>query len=720
MRKSLDFRTSLWIMAAVSLVVVAITFVVTTEICKSRSAAFIDAEINYFKDQCARYDDAAAESETKSLVRIADKVREFRRDLFSGGASATEADLEEFIVHQRLTGVIVTDDETGEVMRYVGVSDVVFDDWSVVLSYVSGVKTALNRCCTERFSPDNGYCYDYAAVGRADKKGIILCWLRQEEASVEGTATSIRTTLTGYNDTSNVLVVVTDGTGVIASNAAEYIGQPTSECVFTAGTDKPYGTLSRVKNGASVYYGMRAKTKNYYVYVFYPSRDVYSLRSSSLIVVLLLTASVFLAFMIMIYRMEQNRAAAEKAREAEYAAALAESADRATRANNAKTDFLRRMSHDLRTPINGIRGLLEMSEHYQSEADDKKRRELREKAVKTTDYLLELINEILEMSKFDQGGVEVESKDFDMSELLDSVGSVAKSLADDHGVTLGFKASVEHSLVHGGAVELKRILLNLIGNAVKYNSKGGTVTVGCKETGFDGARATYEFEIADTGIGMSREFLDRMYEPFMQENPDDDRSKNGLGLGLSIVKIFADKMGGTIDVKSEPGKGTTFTVSLTFSVCGTDACAGCGAGSDEGGRLLEGKTILVAEDNELNMEIARFILENAGATVIGAEDGKSAVNAFLSSEVGAIDAILMDVMMPVADGMEATKTIRESGRADSLGVPVVAMTANAFPDDVKKVLDAGMNAHHPKPLDSQKLVRLLAELIEKRNPDNKK
>lgn len=347
-------------------------------------------------------------------------------------------------------------------------------------------------------------------------------------------------------------------------------------------------------------------------------------------------------------------------------------------------------------------------------------RELREKAVKTTDYLLELINEILEMSKFDQSGVEVESKDFDMSELLDSVGSVAKSLADDHGVTLGFKASVEHSLVHGGAVELKRILLNLIGNAVKYNSKGGRVTVGCKETGFDGARATYEFEIADTGIGMSREFLDRMYEPFMQENPDDSRSKNGLGLGLSIVKIFADKMGGTIDAKSEPGKGTTFTVSLAFSVCATDACAGCGAGSDEGGRLLEGKTILVAEDNELNMEIARFILENAGATVIGAEDGKSAVNAFLSSEVGAIDAILMDVMMPVADGMEATKTIRESGRADSLGVPVVAMTANAFPDDVKKVLDAGMNAHHPKPLDSQKLVRLLAGLIEKRNPDNKK
>lgn len=183
---------------------------------------------------------------------------------------------------------------------------------------------------------------------------------------------------------------------------------------------------------------------------------------------------------------------------------------------------------------------------------------------------------------------------------------------------------------------------------------------------------------------MSREFLDRMYEPFMQENPDDSRSKNGLGLGLSIVKIFADEMGGTINVKSEPGKGTTFTVSLAFSVCGTDACAGCGAGSDEGGRLLEGKTILVAEDNELNMEIARFILENAGATVIGAEDGKSAVNAFLSSEVGAIDAILMDVMMPVADGMEATKTIRESGRADSLGVPVVAMTANAFPDDVKK------------------------------------
>lgn len=720
MRKSLDFRTSLWIMAAVSLVVVAITFVVTTGICKSRSAAFIDAEINYFKDQCARYDDAAAESETKSLVRIADKVREFRRDLFSGGASATEADLEEFIVNQRLTGVIVTDDETGEVMRCVGVSDVVFDDWSVVLSYVGGVKTALNRCCTERFSPDNGYCYDYAAVGRADKKGIILCWLRQEEASVAGAATSIRTTLTGYNDTSNVLVVVTDGTGVIASNAAEYIGQPTSECIFTAGTDKPYGTLSRVKNGSSVYYGMRAKTKNYYVYVFYPSRDVYSLRSYSLIVVLLLTASVFLAFMIMIYRMEQNRAAAEKAREAEYAAALAESADRATRANNAKTDFLRRMSHDLRTPINGIRGLLEMSEHYQSEADDKKRSELREKAVKTTDYLLELINDILEMSKFDQSGVEVESKDFDMSELLDSVGSVAKSLADDHGVALGFKASVEHSLVHGGAVELKRILLNLIGNAVKYNRTGGTVTVGCKETGFDGARATYEFEIADTGIGMSREFLDRMYEPFMQENPDDDRSKNGLGLGLSIVKIFADKMGGTIDVKSEPGKGTTFTVSLAFSVCGTDACAGCGAGSDDGGRLLEGKTILVAEDNELNMEIARFILENAGATVIGAEDGKSAVNAFLSSEVGAIDAILMDVMMPVADGMEATKTIRGSGRADSLGVPVVAMTANAFPDDVKKVLAAGMNAHHPKPLDSQKLVRLLAGLIEKRNPDNKK
>ena len=720
MRKPLPFRQVFWIAFVCGWVIVSFTFAFTTHVCESRAVRNIDREIRYLKDQCARYDDAAAESETKSLIRIADKVMELRRDsFFAGAGAATEDDLKEFVENQRLTGAIVTDEAAGTSIRYVGVEDAIYDGWQSVLSYVGGVETSLNRCCTERFAPNNGYCYDYAAVGRADKKGIILCWLRQEETAVAGAMSSIRTTLAGYGDPYNVLVAVTDGNNVVASNEDAYIGLRADECVFTAELNKPYGNLSRVRKDGLRYYGMSAKAKSYYLYVYYAGIDVYSIRYAAVIVVLLVMATIFMVFTVMRYRGEQMRVAAEKERDAAYSAALADAADRATRANNAKTEFLRRMSHDLLTPINGIRGLLEMTEYYQADEYGEKRRELRAKTGKTVDYLLELVNNILEMSKYDVDGMEIEQKDFDISDVLDSVCSVMKALAADHGVSLVFAADVEHTLLRGGSVELRRALFNLVGNAIKYNREGGKVTVGCKETGFDGERAIFEFIVADTGIGMSPEFQMRMYEPFLQENPDDSRSQSGVGLGLAIVKKFVDETGGKIDVKSEAGKGTTFTMSLSFSVR-AESSDSLPAAEESQGEPLKGRTILVAEDNELNMEIARFVLENAGAKVVGTTDGRAAVNAFFASGAGSIDAILMDVMMPSVDGTEATKEIRASGRADAADVPIVAMTANAFPDDVKNVLDAGMNAHHPKPIDSVKLVRLIAGLIEEREERKKR
>ena len=399
----------------------------------------------------------------------------------------------------------------------------------------------------------------------------------------------------------------------------------------------------------------------------------------------------------------------QKQVEIEYREKLLATAEEARRANIAKTDFLRRMSHDIRTPINGIQGMVAIAEHFPRDLE--KQRECRGKVKEAAGFLLALVNNVLDMNKLESGTVVLENKPFDLLEtLLES-----NSIIEMNGSLKGLSISVDHSrILHthliGSPLHFKQVLQNIAGNAVKYNREGGAIHLSTEEIACTGDTATYRFTCADTGRGISGEFLQHAFEPFSQEDADARTSYMGTGLGLSIAKQLAEMMGGGIEVKSELNVGSTFSVVLPFAI---------DKDYEEGRRQedtapqadLRGVRVLLTEDNDLNVEIAEFVLENAGMQVVTARNGKEAVDAFRASAVGEFDLILMDVMMPVMDGLSAAKAIRAMDRPDAATVPIFAMTANAFSDDVALSREAGMNEHLSKPLNEEKLLGTISRYL---------
>lgn len=389
-------------------------------------------------------------------------------------------------------------------------------------------------------------------------------------------------------------------------------------------------------------------------------------------------------------------------------AKLQESTLEAKKANLSKTNFLRRMSHDIRTPLNGIIGMLRVEEQYDD--DPVKRKECREKILHSTDYLLDLVNNVLDISKLESGAMDLEHKSFHLGQLLLKTLPTVEITASEAGVTLegGVENShIEHYNVFGSPLHLNRILLNLASNAIKYNRAGGSVMVYCNELECDGARATYEFVCKDTGLGMSQEFQQHAFEPFSQEGKESTTSFSGSGLGLSIVKDIVDKMGGTIKLESQENVGTTVTIHLTFDL---DLEAKKEAKTLETDIDLTGKRALLVEDNQLNMEIAAMMLQSLGLQLDQANNGKEAVNTFAQSPESYYDYIFMDMMMPVMDGVTATKNIRQLDRPDAKSVLIIAMTANAFAEDRRECLEAGMNEHIGKPLEIETIKKVLAGL----------
>ena len=380
---------------------------------------------------------------------------------------------------------------------------------------------------------------------------------------------------------------------------------------------------------------------------------------------------------------------------------------KADAANAAKTAFLTRMSHDIRTPLNGILGLIEIEEL--KEGDIQVARESRAKARVAANHLLSLINDILEMGKIEDHGVTLEHESFDLKELCDDALVLCKLRASDRGVTL-FNASEPHAVdqgMIGSPTHIRRIIINLLDNSIKYNKHGGTVTFSSTVKPLDNGRALFCFTVEDTGIGMTPEFLKHIYEPFAQEG-DDARSKfQGTGMGMPIVKSLIDMMSGTIEISSELGVGSTFNVQIPLDI---DRNPQVRVNTVE--RTLDcsltDMNVLLAEDNDLNAEIAQALLESENVVVTRAANGNEVVDLYLSHPAGSFDAILMDIMMPGMDGYEATRVIRLSGKPDAADIPIIALTANAFAEDAKAAHDAGMNAHLPKPLDFDKLKNMLA------------
>ena len=399
----------------------------------------------------------------------------------------------------------------------------------------------------------------------------------------------------------------------------------------------------------------------------------------------------------------------EKQKEIRYKQQLMDSAEDARRANLAKTDFLRRMSHDIRTPINGIQGMIAIAEHFPN--DLKKQEECREKVKEASGFLLSLVNNILDMNKLESGAIALEHRPFDLIDTLQEVNSIAKMNADLSGLTISIDhRKIRHRHLLGSPLHLKQILQNIDGNAVKYNREGGSILFSTAEVACSNGMVTYQFTCSDTGRGMSREFLSHAFEPFAQEDASARTTYMGTGLGLPIAKQLAEMMGGTIEVQSEQNVGTTFITTIPFEI---------DTGYENRGPLenpvsegdVSGVKVLLVEDNELNMEIAKFMLENAGMEVTTAFNGKEAVNLFAASEENQFELILMDVMMPVMDGLTAARTIRAMKRKDAGKIPIFAMTANAFSDDIEESRKAGMNEHLPKPLDERRMMSVIRRYV---------
>lgn len=398
----------------------------------------------------------------------------------------------------------------------------------------------------------------------------------------------------------------------------------------------------------------------------------------------------------------------EKKQEFEYQEQLKRTAQEAEKANVSKTDFLRRMSHDIRTPINGIRGITQIANHFPQ--DMQKQQECRDKVLTASGFLLNLVNDILDVNKMESGILQLEEKIFDLRKVLSESSGIVEMQGREKGISLSVgDINIIHNQLVGSPLHLQQILQNIGSNAVNYNHVGGKIIVSCEEISSDDRTAVFEFTCTDNGIGMSEEFQKHLFEPFTQENRLEQNASMGTGLGMTIVSQLVTMMGGQISFTSKVNEGTSFVVTLPFHIV-ADVELKMTESSGEN-VSLEGKRALLVEDNELNMEIAQFILENENMKVSCAWNGKEAVDIFAGSKPGEYDLILMDIMMPVMDGLEATRHIRAMDRPDAKLIPIAAMSANAFQDDVERSKKAGMNKHISKPLTGEGVIREIKSML---------
>lgn len=395
----------------------------------------------------------------------------------------------------------------------------------------------------------------------------------------------------------------------------------------------------------------------------------------------------------------------EKLQEIQYQNEWEKKAKEAKNANDAKTNFLRRMSHDIRTPINGICGMVEVSEYYKDDLE--KQAECREKIRNAAHLLLELVNEVLDMGKLESGEINLEHVPFNIGKTYESVLDIMEKLAKERDIEIICNGEgIEHWDVIGSPIHVKRIFMNFMSNAIKYNKEHGKLFLKGKELSFDGKTAWIEFTCQDTGVGMSKEFQKHIFEPFTQDAYNSHAQYNGTGLGLSIAKALVEKMGGFVAFSSELGKGTTFVITIPFQV---NTSIHVKNETDVQKSSIQGLNILLVEDNDLNMEFADFVLLQSGANVTKSWNGKEAVEIFEKAPMHSFDVVLMDIMMPVLDGYAATKAIRHINREDAQTVPIIAMTANAFMDDKLKAKAVGMNGHVSKPINPELLINTILE-----------
>ena len=669
--------------------------------------------IDYVKEQCTTYTRYNAAAVTKSLMRIMDNAQQVNRNIGYEGSAVDEERLRFYAQEQRLTGIILLDTDGSVQCEYNG--DLL--NFQTLQKYIErdtvlDVVRYPQKTYASRIDLPDGSYVDISAYGRTDVPGVIVAYYHTTAEYARNYTLTIQGSLAGYNTRDDGVIVVANGDRIIASNDEELADTKVedSRILQQIKSNLSSAAVGHFKCDGSIYFGGLDRSRDYYIYAYVSDRMVATDMVKNMMAALIIYLVMLTAIQMFRRRSAREYLAERDRREREFREQLMESAEKAEQANRAKTEFLQRMSHDIRTPINGIRGMIEIANYYKDDPD--KQTECRKKIWDASGLLLELVNEVLDMGKLESGEIMLEEREFDLKELLDSVGMVVDKQARERGITIitdGYP--VEHCCLLGSPLHLRRLLMNIISNAVKYNRVGGEIRLGCCEKpSADPETAQIEFTCADTGIGMSEEFQKHVFEPFAQERNTARSEYGGTGLGMPIAKSLAEKMGGTLSFVSRQGVGTTFTLSLPFRICHAPEKR------NKPKRLLQtssiaGLHVLVAEDNKMNMEIAEFVLNVEEAFIIKAVNGEEAVRIFADSRPGEIDAILMDVMMPVMDGLEATRRIRAMKRPDARTIPIIAMTANAFAEDRQRAFAAGMDMHIAKPLEGSEMVETLERFV---------
>ena len=671
--------------------------------------------VNYVKVQCSTYTHYNESSESKSLLRAIESARQMSTNISmetENGGQLSRKFLKENLQTLWVDGIIVLDKEgkmdceysmdeslTNEITEYLQ-KEIIMD--------FAGYE---ERSYSERFAREDGSYIDIAACARKDAPGIVAIYYYTSPEFTRNYTLTIQSLLNGSSTKKDGTIIVADKGTVVASNDEKLLGQNTAgnEVVQAMKKHTDSQHIFHLKNKGTGCYGIMLKQRDYYIYAYLPDTEVFHNLPLSVISVIFLYLLIFGMFLFWGYRTNQAHQKQELEKEEKYKAELMIAAKKAEAANEAKTEFLQRMSHDIRTPINGICGMLDMADHY---ADDmKKQTEYRAKIKGASQLLLELVNEILDMSKLESDEVVLEESPFNLSTIFREVLVVIEQIAAEQNIRIMWeKKEITHRDLIGSPGYVKRVMMNILSNAVKYNKENGCIYISCREIPSEQpGMTTMEFVCRDTGIGMTEEFQKYIFEPFAQEHTGSRTKFVGTGLGMPISKKLIEKMGGTITFESEEGVGTTFVIRVPFRI-DTDKSDKVETG-EKTEESIRGMHILLAEDNELNMEIAEFMLQNEGAVVTKAWNGQEAVELFEKSRSGEFDVILMDIMMPVMNGYEATKMIRSLDREDAKQVPIIAMTANAFTEDRIRAKEAGMDEHVAKPVDGELLVKVIHKLV---------
>lgn len=658
--------------------------------------------LQYLREQCISYQDIIAADRVKSLVRLTEQVQELTdRDRLKGRARSNEG-LAEYAQQQRISCVLVLNDAL-EPVYSCGVDM----DWSDLYTdeSVSNVMQYPEKIFARRLTRD-GVVYDVAAAARTVEPGMVFCVRRQSSAVIASYHTSIESLLAGYETLLNekIYTYITDGEKVIGSSDNGQWNLPVDSVPLITALEQADSDscLTRLDCGGT-FFGMRRMYQEYSLYVFLPADFVFTQTKNMLISAFGVYAAAAVVVVLLLVRLGRDR----KRRELAYQKQLEKEVERATAADQAKTHFLRSMSHDIRTPINIIMGMLEII--GRNPEDVTLVQSCREKAQTAARYLLALVNDVLTLNRPKQEalGKTPYCLTSELHEMLD----ISRAQAEIAGVALTvMDLTLEHERFTGDPLYMRQICQNIIGNAIKYNHPGGWVRCSFRESRDADGVCRLKFVCEDNGAGMSETFQRHMFEAFAQENSDKGSLFGGVGLGLAVVKKLVDERGGTIQVDSARGQGTRFRVVLPMMPSEAEEPE---AALPDAAASIAGRRLLVAEDNELNREIAVYLLQEAGAVVDQAADGKEAVEMFAASAPGTYDAVLMDVMMPELDGHAAARAIRGMDRSDAQ-LPIIAMTANLFDEDVEACLAAGMDAHIPKPLEAGQMIKTIAEWLERK------